>query len=119
MRNGAGSLRLGEAPARSVMRQPRGYSKAVLAPDRRERRAVPAPLRGAWPPTGATHAEENIVAAAFARYITQCEIRRPGASPGGVAMPNRSIGSWLAGAPGRSTELCYADCPKPEAERVC
>jgi len=44
-------------------------------------------------------------------------IRLPGASPGGVATPNRIIGKLFAAAPGRSAGPMQI-CPKPEAERV-
>ena len=115
MRNGAGSVRLGEAPARHLMRQPRGYSKAVLASDRRERRAVPAPLHGAGPSTGPTHAEENIVAAAFARYITARESADRARRPAVLRCPTAASAAGLparrAAAPSYAMQIVRN--PKP------
>ncbi len=72
------------------MQQRHGYSKAVL---------------DSAPPGAPAEAEENIVAAAFARYIAGCESAEPGASPGGVAMLSRITGNLFAAAPGRSAGL--------------
>ena len=83
------------------MQQRHGYSKAVL---------------GIAPPATPGDAEENIVAKAFARYIVRCESAYRACMSGGVAMPSRITGEL---PPRRAAAPGYADCPKPEAERVC
>jgi hypothetical protein len=77
------------------MQQRQGYSKAVLGFPLPARRAVPASAAPAAPEPRHYRTEENIVAAAFARYIAGCE-SADRASPGGVAPPSRIIGSLFA-----------------------
>jgi hypothetical protein len=109
-RNGAIPLRCGAAPAYSPPAQRARYA------------TTPWLFQGGFghlacgsPPTEPSDAEENIVAAAFARYIGECESADRRMS-GGVAMPSRITGEL---PPRRAAAPGYADCPKPEAERVC
>ena len=60
--------------------------------------------------------EEIIVMAGFARYIADCEIRRPGASPGGAATPSAGSGKFVAAASERRAGLCRLS--ETEAGRV-
>jgi hypothetical protein len=92
------------------MRQGRGYSKAIMAGGRPERRFAGG--RSA-PPAALAKAEEIIVASTLTKYTRPCESAELGLSSGGVATQIRFLGNRVAAAPCRSAGLCRSYQPKP------
>jgi hypothetical protein len=78
---------------------------------------VPALPRRASSPTASGDAEENIVAARFARYIIGCESADRARCPAALRRPTALSATGLP--PRRVAAPGYAACLKPEAECVC